>query len=260
MTRAVSPSGRPLQQSADSEDLRRAISPPGTRPNDLGIGKPPVNGISYSMKGKAPMRSREDVLGSEEGGEMIRERALSPDNGQVRSKSPMGEMGVDTAIRSVSPQGSDYGHAPNGNAAVNGQQQSMNAASIAMQRNALGARSPSPIVDRGKALADSMFTRTTSPTMNGHARPGSTGNITADLIRDLKLKEAEMEEMKKRDAWLKAALTSATNAGFTYDADPESLDNERRSPTSDDPDAKALVAMVMRLRHDQGRVQVGLTH
>lgn len=235
------------------------MSPPGTRPNDLGIGKPPVNGISYNMKGKAPMRSREDVLGSEEGGEMIRERALSPDNGQVRSKSPIGDMGVDTVVRSVSPQGSDYGHAPNGNAALNGQQQSMNAASIAMQRNALGTRSPSPIVNHNKAIADSMFTRATSPTMNGHARPGSTGNITADLIRDLKVKEAEMEEMKKRDGWLKAALTSATNAGFTYAAaDPDALDNERRSPTSDDPDVKALVAMVMRLKQDQGRLQVGL--
>ena len=75
VARSMSPSGRPLQQSADSDDLRRAMSPPGTRAHDVGNGKP-VNGISNNMKGKQPMRSRDDVLGSDEGGEMIGNRVI----------------------------------------------------------------------------------------------------------------------------------------------------------------------------------------
>jgi hypothetical protein len=38
--------------------------------------------------------------------------------------------------------------------------------------------------------------------------------MTADLIRDLKKKEAEVDAMKKREEWIKLALSQASRAGF----------------------------------------------
>ena len=216
------------------------------------------------MNKSSTARGRDDQYGSEEGVDAVRERVMSPDN-KLRSKSPPGDQQNDMGARAASPQGGEqYGYTQNGSAVINNQQQSMNAASIAMARNAMGARSPSPIVERAKTMGDGMFTaaRSGSPVINGRhspgpVRPGSTGNITADLIRDLKVKEAEVEELKKRDAWMKAALTTATNAGFVYaSTEPHALENERRSPGSEDTDVKSLVSMIMRLKQDQGRLQV----
>ncbi|KAJ2989598.1 hypothetical protein NUW54_g8733 [Trametes sanguinea] len=68
-----------------------------------------------------------------------------------------------------------------------------------------------------------------SPTVNGfahahaHTKVGSTGNVTADLIRDLKEKEAEVEALKKKEAWMKAALLKAERSGFIYAESEEEL-------------------------------------
>jgi hypothetical protein len=75
-----------------------------------------------------------------------------------------------------------------------------------------------------------------SPSANGFTSPrpgsvshgghgGSTGNITADLIRDLKAKEAEVDNMKNREVWMKAALSKASRSGFVYE-DRESGEGE----------------------------------
>ncbi|EJD03699.1 uncharacterized protein FOMMEDRAFT_105816 [Fomitiporia mediterranea MF3/22] len=272
--RAMSPTARP---AADAEDLRRAISPPGTRPNG---GQKLMNGIALgaaypnasNSKGKAPTRSRRDgddqYAGSDEGGDSAaensaRERAMSPD--ASRSKSPSSQEPVSMLARSMSPQQMQMqgeAYLPN----ANGQPQSpANMASIAMQRNAQRTRTPSPIVDRTRPPDSYSQTGRSSPTVvngysPGHTRPGSTGNVTADLIRDLKVKEAEVETLKNRQAWMKAALRNATNAGFSLAEGEVDLNDEpdRRSPASDEPDVKALVNMIVRLKQETSRVQTEL--
>ena len=60
-----------------------------------------------------------------------------------------------------------------------------------------------------------------SPTVNGFVRPhsrtggaGSTGNVTADLVRDLKAKEIELDSVRRQVTWMKEALAKATRAGY----------------------------------------------
>jgi hypothetical protein len=138
-------------------------------------------------------------------------------------------------------------------------------ASITMQRNAYPPRGSSPVVDRSKPPSDGYYANAgrASPTVNGvggsHIRPGSsTGNVTADLIRDIKLKEAEIEEMRRKETWMKMTLKSATLSGFTSGGDRE-LDtarSERQSPGSDDADVKVLASMIVYLKQEQARIQV----
>lgn len=273
--RAMSPTVRPVP---DAEELRRAISPPGQRGNVK-----PINGIAANApfpvagnKGKAPLRPRrdgEELFGAEDGADSgaeaaaVRERTRSPEH-VVRSQSPIisrPSQGPEAA-RSMSPQGEPYM-----NGVPPGAQQPANMANIALQRAALAARSPSPIVDRSKPPVDGFYsTGRASPLTNGYGsshgdggtgvvRPGSTGNITADLIRDLKLKEAEMEVMKKREKWMREALKSATHAGFTLvDSEVDLTDLGRGTPASGDEqtDMKSLVNIILRVKQDHARIQV----
>ncbi|KAL5495002.1 hypothetical protein ACEPAI_464 [Sanghuangporus weigelae] len=262
--RAISPTSRP---PPDAEELRRAMSPSGTRP---AAGSKPLNGIppgaSYGnatdVKGKSPMFPREEGdelrIGSDEDDydiveNDVRERAMSPEG---RSKSPTRQE-PSLLARSLSPQ-QMQGEAYLPMANASGSQSPPNMASIAVQRNAQRTRTPSPIVDRTRpSEVHSQAGRSTPNVMNGHVRPGSTGNITADLIRDLKIKEAEVETLRKREQWMKAALRKATNAGFSYSDGELDLNDEpdRESPSSDEPDVKGLASMIMRLKQDHARVQ-----
>lgn len=258
--RAMSPTSRP----PDAEELRRAISPPGTRP---GVGGKPMNGIppgvvAADARGKlsmSPLREGDEFdIGSDEGDYVIpdndvpvRERAMSPEG---RSKSPT-RQDPSMLARSLSPsqvQGEAY-------YATAVSQSPPNMASIAMQRNAQRTRTPSPIVDRTRASESSSQAGRSSPTvMNGygpgHVRPGSTGNVTADLIRDLKIKEAEVELLRKREHWMKAALRKATNAGFSFPDGEMDLSDE--AVGSDESDVKSLANMIMHLKQEHARVQV----
>lgn len=223
---------------SDSEDVRRAVSPTGRQKTN---GVPPQ---SISGKGKGKMRDEEfDGESSPETTEAavtMRESAVSPDN--ARAKSPTGP-----ASRATSPaQGvttSDvYDPA--------GPQASL--ASVMMSRNGLGARSPSPVVDRSKGPLDAFY-KPASPTVNGFAKPGSTGNLTADLIRDLKDKEAEVEALKKKEAWMKAALLKAERSGFIYAESEEELSSRA---DDDDIDGRKVTEMVINLKQLKAKIQV----
>ena len=72
------------------------------------------------------------------------------------------------------------------------------------------------------------------------------------MIRDLKEKEAEMEQMKKREVWMKAALAKATRSGFVY-ADGESLGNDA---DDEDIDSRRVAEMVITLKHVKAQLQV----
>lgn len=86
--------------------------------------------------------------------------------------------------------------------------------------------------------------------------------MTADLIRDLKVKDAEMDEMRRLEMWMKMTLKSATLAGFT--AGDHELDhagrNDRQSsaPVGKDVDVKVLSSMIVhfKLKQEQARIQV----
>lgn len=60
-----------------------------------------------------------------------------------------------------------------------------------------------------------------SPTVNGiashpTAKSQSVNNVTADLLRDLKAKDTDLEASKRQISWMKEALNKASKAGYAY--------------------------------------------
>ncbi|KIY66021.1 hypothetical protein CYLTODRAFT_399414 [Cylindrobasidium torrendii FP15055 ss-10] len=188
----------PLQGS-DSEDLRRTVSPTG-RPQHQQNGSAALS----NGKGMAPMRRRrdqeEDALSE---ATLVRDqaRAKSPEQPQqmARAKSPTGP-----GSRAVSPTGAQ-GQAPN-------------LVGVSM---ALNGRS-SPVVDRSKVPPDGFYSPSASPTVNGYhahtaSRGGSSvGNVTADLLREIKAKESDIESMRRQMLWMREALSKASRSGYVY--------------------------------------------
>lgn len=211
----MSPNAAQQQQGSDSEDVFRAVSPVPINTRSIkpsnGVATQPFPGGVNGIKGKAPMRPKrddDDVLPTEEldaatSESGIRERAMSPEQVQARAKSPAQSV----ASRAVSPA--------NGSVEYGGG----NAPNIAGVLNGLGGRSSSPAIDRSKPPTDAFY-NPNSPSVNGFARPGSrngsVGNVTADLLRDLKLKEVELEAVKRQMSWMKEALSKASRSGYVY--------------------------------------------
>ncbi|KAJ4484910.1 hypothetical protein C8J55DRAFT_452826 [Lentinula edodes] len=223
----------PATQGSDSEDARRAVSPPNAR-----LMKP-VNGVitqPFPVKGKGPIRSRredDDGAGTDDGMDAatsesgVRERAMSPEQSIMsRAKSPQ-------YIRGVSPNDMEASSAPN------------------MVTMALNGRS-SPAVDRSRIPADPFYNPHT-PHVNGHVRSGSkngsVGNITADLVRDIKNKEIELEGMKRQMTWMKEAVGKATRAGFIY---------TERDIGDTDSDSSADNELVLKFKQFRAQMQVAM--
>ncbi|KAI0639641.1 hypothetical protein C8Q77DRAFT_1185278 [Trametes polyzona] len=232
--------GRPISPSYEhgsDSDVQRAVSPTGRAKTPNGTIQPVA-----SVKGKGRVRDEEfDGESSPENTEpAIRDSAVSPD--VARAKSP-----ASIASRAVSPsQGvSADVYDPNG--------PQVSLASVMMARNGPSGRSPSPVVDRSKGPLDA-FHKPGSPTVNGfaHTKPGSTGNLTADLIRDLKDKEAEVEALKKKEAWMKAALLKAERSGFIYAESEEELASRA---DDDDIDSRKVTEMVINLKQLKAKIQ-----
>ncbi|KAI0654188.1 hypothetical protein C8Q70DRAFT_1142246 [Cubamyces menziesii] len=236
--------GRPISPSyepgSESEEMRRAVSPTGRSKTPNGVIQPQQ---IASNKGKG--RARDDEFDGESSPEhmepAMRESAVSPDG--ARAKSPS----TTTGSRAVSPsQGvSSDVYDPSGPQA--------SLASVMMSRNGTNARSPSPVVDRTKGTLESFY-KPSSPTVNGfaHTKPGSTGNLTADLIRDLKDKEAEVEALKKKEAWMKAALLKAERSGYIYAESEEELASRA---DDDDIDSRKVTEMVINLKQLKAKIQ-----
>ncbi|KAH9857949.1 hypothetical protein C2E23DRAFT_864957 [Lenzites betulinus] len=231
--RPISPS---YDHGSDTDTAQRAVSPTGRvkTPNGTAVQ------TLASLKGKGRAHDEEfDGESSPENTEpAVRDSAVSPDNG-ARAKSP--------ASRAVSPaQGvSADVYDPNGPQA--------SLASVIMSRNGVNARSPSPVVDRSKGPLDAFY-KPSSPTVNGfaHTKSGSTGNPTADLIRDLKDKAAEVEALKKKEAWMKAALLKAERSGFIYAESEEELSSRA---DDDDIDSRKVTEMVINLKQLKAKIQ-----
>ncbi|TBU34681.1 hypothetical protein BD311DRAFT_746594 [Dichomitus squalens] len=233
----------PYDKVIDNDEARRAGSPTGRQLL--------VNGAqSLSSKGKVKARDG-DYEGYDVGESSpdtvessgMRENAVSPDGGRAKSPTNMG------AGRAVSPSQAAEMYDPAGPQA--------SLASVIMQRNGVNARSPSPVVvERAKSPLESLYNRApASPTVNGFVKPGSTGNLTADLIRDLKDKEAEVEALKKKQAWMKAALLKAERSGFIYAESEEELSSRA---DDDDIDSRKVTEMVINFKQLKAKIQVAV--
>ncbi|KAH7885957.1 hypothetical protein F5I97DRAFT_1808782 [Phlebopus sp. FC_14] len=290
-TRAMSPTG---PSGLETEDFRRAMSPPGFRagtrtPNGIqsqsvvqGSGGMNSNG-SASAKGKGvarPRREDDEPFGTDDGhgtdtgatsenttmNMAAKDRAPTPTDQAQRARSPH-SFGVSS--RATSPSGSGGGVDGYGQQ----QQGPPTMASVAMSMNGvLSARSPSPIVDRSRAPLDAFYQPSPSGSsmVNGYAHShthghsqsklGSTGNVTADLIRDYKAKEMEVDILRKREAWMKTALLKASRNGFVQ-VDDEALETEDLGlGEAMNEHQRRMADMVLNFKHFKTQMQTTLAN
>ncbi|KAH9046305.1 hypothetical protein EDB84DRAFT_1586938 [Lactarius hengduanensis] len=221
-TRAASP----FRQANDPEELRRATSPPNARsqhPSPNGPSHPTASGKQRRLYGRD-----DDGEGSTES--VVRERALSPDQARARSPpsrtaSPMGPVSIESLVKTVQPQRSE---------------------SPLVERE--HGRSPDP---QNYGSQQPNITSVNGFTHGHGTKPGSTGNVTADLIRDLKARETELETLRRREAWMIAALARASRAGYIY-----VNGDEDQGPADEQP---KIAEAVITLKQLHGRIQASLT-
>lgn len=264
--RAMSPTSA---AGSEADELRRAISPPGGRPgirtsNGSVAQITPMNTGTGINKGKAPARPRrddEDALGTDDGhgtdSSASAARAPSPTDAR-RARSPA--LSGSTS-RATSPTGDPHlqpsqGQAPPSMASV-----------VVSMNGGVSARSPSPIVDRSRPPHDTPHQSSSSPLANGYAHPhphahghgsklGSTGNVTADLIRDYKAKEMEVEVLRKREAWMMMALLKARRNGFVQ-IDDDSVETEGLGLGEEAGEQQRKLAdMILNFKHFKTQIQV----
>ena len=237
-TRSVSPI-QP-QPSPDSETLRRTISPMNTpKPYDVQPSQ-----YTSAEKGKAPMRPKREEEDSDPSDvNRAAERAISPEQ-RARSPTYTGTSGATRATSPVQRQGF-----------VDDQPVSMTSVAISASKDvgsSLASRSISPPVDRSKPPADAFYTSgrndspgTVTPQPNGHIQNSPSPTTSS------------VEDMKKREAWLKAALIRASRSGFVYaDAQDPQEDLVLDFANADQGETKRVVEMIMNLKHMRAAIQV----
>jgi hypothetical protein len=173
-------------------------------------------------------RGEDDAEGSTES--TIRERALSPDQARAlspyaRGGTPTGPVSIESMVKTGQPQ-----------------------------------RSESPLVERERAKSpdapnfgqsQSNITSVNGFTAAHGTKTGSPSDVSADLLRDLKTRDAELETLRRRQAWMKAALVQACHAGFVYvNASPGDDD---RGVTDEQP---KIAEAVITLKQLHGSIQV----
>ncbi|KAF8898933.1 hypothetical protein BD779DRAFT_1464981 [Infundibulicybe gibba] len=175
----------------------------------------------YHQRGKAPMRPRrddDDVMGTDDGTDAgtsesyTRERTMSPEQ--------MGTPPI--ASRAKSPTMS------------------------------VASRTVSPTNGSGEAMYGAGQAPSMPGSRNGHgAGNGSAGNVTTDLIRDLKMKEVELGNVKRQVVWMKEALVKASRSGYIY-SHPEPSD----SPVEEMEGASA--ELVFKFKQFRAQMQTAL--
>lgn len=222
------------QPSPDSEILRRTMSPTNaSRTNDAQY--------TAEEKGKAPMRPKREEDNDLSDANRAAERAISPEQ-RARSPTSTGTSGV---IRTVSPVQRQ---------AFDDQPASMTSIAVSTSGgggSGLATRSVSPPVDRSKPPPDAFYTSgrddspgTVTPQPNGHTHNSPSPS-------------ASSEDMKRREAWLKAALIRASRSGFIYaDAQDPPEDLILDFANADQGETKRVVEMIMNLKHMRAAIQV----
>ena len=222
----------PYQPAPDPEELRRAVSPQNMRAQRPSPSALPSQPAPAGMNGKPRRGPGGDDDGEGSTDSVIRERALSPD--QARARNPPSRGGTPTGPVSIE----------------------------SVVKTAQNQRSESPLVDRERARSpDAQNHGPQQPnvtSVNGFTsardtQTDSPGNDTAELVRDLKARDAELETLRRREAWMKAALAQASHAGFVYVDVNAGLGDEDRGVTDGQP---KIAEAVITLKQLHGRIQV----
>ena len=217
---APSINGRSMSPSVAPE---RAISPSGRTGPD-GVNQQAFSNSVIAGNGKGnrvpirPERGDGDYGAQEDGYDMVssesfgvRERTVSPDQ-QSRAKSP---AQASVASRAVSPS-SIAGHAPPNIIGVSMGINGRSSPAVTGRGSPIAGR-VSPVVERprpggeGYSTAAAQSNGFTPASRNGN---NSVGNVAADLIRDLKAKDVELDSVRRQMVWMKEALAKATRAGY----------------------------------------------
>ena len=235
----------------------RAISPSGRTGSD-GVNQQAFSNTAIAGNGKGnrvpmrPERGDGDYGAQEDGYDMVssesfgvRERTVSPDQ-QSRAKSPAQSV----ASRAVSPS-SIAGHAPPNIIGVSMGINGRSSPAVTGRASPITGRA-SPVVERPRPGGEGYSTA--APQINGFtpvSRNGnnSVGNVAADLIRDLKAKDVELDSVRKQMLWMKEALAKATRAGYVQ------TDREGTPDIADD-DAKESRYTELALKFKQFRAQM----
>jgi hypothetical protein len=215
-----------------------------------------------------------------------RERPISPENmhtatARTRSPTVTGGMGGGPGngyARAMSPQQ----QMAIGDPSLVGMMNGSAGASVPMK-----ARSPSPGVERPSGLSyyensgdpssgtpsqqqqyndvpsTSAGSRSNTPQNNVRMAEmsGSKMHTTSvELARELKSREAEVDALKKREEWMKAALARATQAGFVYNV--ADMDEAKEMGLDDASISSSLAAdkdgseLVMKFKQFKAQMQV----
>jgi len=237
----------------------RALSPV-TRPGPNGVVQQVFSNSAIVGNGKGntpvrPKREDDDFISQEDGYDMVsseslsmRERTVSPDQ-QARAKSP---AQASVASRTVSPS-SNASHAPNMigvSMGINGR----SSPAVTGRASPITGRA-SPAVERPRPGGETYSAAATPAGMANGFRPasrtgnGSVGNVAADLLRDLKAKDVELDSVRRQMVWMKETLAKATRAGYVQ------TDREG-SPDLADDGAKESRYAELALKFKQFRAQM----
>ena len=234
LARATSPpsSSERLVQLAQAPPLAAPIE---TRPMPRSESQDLIQAARPQPNGAPPQRPRR------EGDEDFR-RAMSP----TGVNGPTSPIQSTFPVRVTSPPGGGPASPP----------------SSRFNANVLGTRSPSPrlrMAEAGERPAPppDAFYYSRSPTSAGFGgRPNSVSG-SAELVRELKAKDGEVEAGKKREAALRIILGKAVFQGFvSQDQEHEDL------PNGEEIDSREMVRKLtdalVRLKQEKATIQVSL--
>jgi hypothetical protein len=232
---------RSIQPSGSMDSISQTASPPMSMDRLAQIAQSPREGETELPELAPPIRPANGPGGGppqrprREGDEEYR-RAMSPPNGPPSPVNP--------THRVVSPTGPSSPPS----AVKNGFNPSI-----------LGTRSPSPrlrMSDGEKSVPPpDAFYYGRSPTTNGfNPRPGSMGG-SAELVKELKTREAELDAGKKREAALRVILGKAMQQGFVADEDVDMPQQSGGGDVDEELVGKLTDALV-RLKHEKAAIQV----
>ncbi|ORY28504.1 hypothetical protein BCR39DRAFT_535012 [Naematelia encephala] len=239
---------RQLPPSSSIDSLARAASPPTSGSSDrlaqlaqapIPLAAPIEGQLPRSVNGAPPQRPRR------EGDEEFR-RAMSP-TGMNGPPSPS-QNGF--PVRVTSPTGGQGPASP-----PHGVKNGFNA-------SVLGTRSPSPrlrMTDNGDRPAPppDAFYYGRSPTGASFSpRPNSMSG-SADIMRELKAKEAEVEAGKKREAALRVIIGKAVHQGYITE-DDEQPEQPNGDSTPNDEVVRKLADALVRLKQEKAAIQTEL--
>ena len=277
----------PTTRTADPTKVGAKKGAPPTRPrrdDDANYG---VNGAGDPSRSKSPTDSRPPP-GPRSGSAGPPQNSptqgnFGPSSATSRVTSPIaggnGPLSNIAELDRSSPPGQL--NSPQSVSSGSVQQQPRSTIPANLRNTGSYGRSPSPVVGNDLSLNNSggstsappdAFYNPRSPslggvssTMGGHGRQGSlSGMAGAELMREARAKDAEIESSRRRERWLKLEIGRAMKAGFLVDeVGAEVPKEELEAPSANGEDASskvhALMEGLMRLKKDKAKMEVSLT-